>query len=76
VARTVNDEAPEPVGVPEIVPSAESARPAGNAPETSWKANGGVPPFPVSVVWYGALDVPGGSDGGEIVSAGHAIVIE
>lgn len=45
----VNDELPADVGVPEIVPALESARPAGNCPETMLHAYGFVPPVAASV---------------------------
>jgi hypothetical protein len=48
VTRTVKFEVPAVVGVPEIVPAAESASPAGSVPAETFHEYGDVPPVAFS----------------------------
>jgi hypothetical protein len=51
---------PETVGVPEITPPVEIARPGGRVPETTDHAYGATPPAAVNVAEYAAFAVPEG----------------
>jgi hypothetical protein len=62
VAFTVKLKEPEAVGVPEIVPDEESARPPGNAPVLMLQLYGVVPPFAASVVEYAVPTCPEGTE--------------
>jgi hypothetical protein len=69
VSVTTNVEIPEVVGVPEIEPSVENARPAGNVPEVSCHPEKTCPPLYNSVCEYGAPTNPAGRFGGVRVLA-------
>lgn len=49
---------PDAVGVPEMVPAAESVRPAGRAPELTLQLYGVVPPLAPSVAEYALPEAP------------------
>src|SRR5438105_14988326 len=51
---------PPVVGVPLIAPDAESARPGGNAPDSSEKVYGVCPPAAIRAVEYGMPTAPEG----------------
>ena len=53
---------PDAVGVPEIVPVADSVRPAGNAPELMVQLYVVVPPVAAKIVEYALPDCPEGTD--------------
>jgi hypothetical protein len=52
VTLAVNENEPDAVGVPEIVPAAERVKPPGNAPELMLQVYGVVPPEAAKVVEY------------------------
>ena len=64
VTLAVKLKEPEAVGVPEIVPAEDSARPAGSAPELMLQPYGVVPPLAASVIEYA---VPACTEGTEAV---------
>jgi hypothetical protein len=68
-ARTVKVNVPTVVGVPEIVPSAASERPAGNAPPTTC-------PLVDPASWYQTATMPFGAGGIEATNTGGLIVRE
>ena len=53
---------PEAVGVPETVPAADRAKPAGSAPELMLQEYGAVPPLAASVVEKAVPTCPEGTD--------------
>jgi hypothetical protein len=52
VTLAVNENEPDAVGVPEIVPAEESVKPAGRAPALTLQLYGVVPPLAARVVEY------------------------
>jgi len=62
VTRTVNVDAPVPVGVPLITPAADRLRPAGNVPDASDHVFEPVPPVAVRVWEYAVPWTPFGRD--------------
>ena len=64
VTLAVNENEPEAVEVPEIVPAAAKVKPPGKAPEATLQLYGVVPPLAASVVEY---EVPACAAGTEVV---------
>jgi hypothetical protein len=60
ITLAVNENEPDAVGVPEIVPAAERVKPAGNAPELMLQLYGVVPPEAAKVVEYAVPTCPAG----------------
>jgi hypothetical protein len=62
VTFAVNENEPDAVGVPEMVPAEESVRPAGKAPALTLQAYGVVPPLADKAVEYAVPTSPEGTD--------------
>lgn len=78
LSRTVRptEYVPAAVGVPERVPLAPSARPAGILPEATLQLYGAVPPVAVRVTLYADPTVPLGSDVVVMASGGAFLAAE